>query len=167
MLHIWCLFCCFHSFGRLAVSSFSHTGRSLPIYRLCHGFSFSLLHYGRISYPSLHLSLIRTNVFSFTLYLHLSFSRLLVVCGFLFAGMLIIIIIITNNAARPLESKHSLTHTAIHLTYFQKHFHDFIVMTTSYSHKHSCLESFGLLSVLLIVIAVIYEDTAINQGPNS
>ncbi len=112
MLHIWCLFCCFHSFGRLAVSSFSHTGRSLPIYRLCHGFSFSLLHYGRISYPSLHLSLIRTNVFSFTLYLHLSFSRLLVVRGFLFAGMLIIIIIIIiiiNNAARPLECKHSHT----------------------------------------------------------
>lgn len=162
MLHIWCFFCCFHSFGRLVVSSFSHTSRSLPIYRLCHGFSFSLLHYGWISYPFLHLSLIHTYVFSFTLYLNLSFSRLLVVCGFFFAGMLIIIIII-NNAARPLESKHwpciwpISKSTSMTLLWWLC-----VILTNIAVWNRFCL-----LSVLLMVIAVIYEDTAINQGPNS
>jgi len=73
-----------------------------------------------------------------------------ILCGVFFAGMLIIIIsssssiiitIIINNAARPLESKHSHRHTS---DLFPKAY-GFIVMTTFYSLLYSQL--FGVILI--------------------
>lgn len=106
-LHYWCFFSSFHSFVRLAISShFLTPAEACPfIDYVMFFFSFSLLYYWRISYISPHLYLIYTYVLSLNWY----FSRNINVGVrvFFFAGMLISII---NNAARPLESKHTLSH---------------------------------------------------------